>query len=159
MTSATFEAAWVGRWSPAGFDAARAAVQRRLQADFELPVFPDIRLLVDPSFAPPGRGHADSTAMIEAQALVVSAGGHRFLAHLEDGVEAACAHGADTLVDDVMDLLGRPWPELILPGGDRGVLSAALDPTGIACWYLNGQAICPIGHLREVFDRYKVPWS
>ncbi len=158
MTSGTFEATSVSYWSAAGLDAARTAVQRRLQADFDLPGFPGIRLEVDPSFTTPGHDRAASGTTAEVRSVVVIAGGHRFPGHLGRGVEAACAHSADVLVDDVMDLLGRPWPELTLPGGDHGVLSAVLSPPGVACWYLNDHAVCPIGHLREVFDRYQLAW-
>jgi hypothetical protein len=149
-----FEAGLVDLWSESGLVAACATVQRRLRADFNIPDLDSITVDIDPSFSDPEIDRAGP----RADAVVIAVGGRRFVAGLARGVEAACAHGADTLADDVMDLLGRPWPELRLRGGGGGVLRADVDSAGIACWFLGESAACSVGSLRELFDRYDATW-
>ena len=139
-------------WTTIGLAHAMSFVEMRLRADLPLP---EISVGIDDTFSevkwdrdtvPPSTKH-----------VVVSAGGHRFIAGLSRGVEAACAHAADQLQDDVMDDLNRPWPEVTI-GSRTGVLQAALEPLGIAHWRLGEQPVCAIGHLRPLLDRLEIPW-
>jgi hypothetical protein len=154
MIPGGFETGLVDLWSEAGLVAACAALQRRLRADFGLPGFGPITVDIDPSFSDPEIDRAGP----RPDAVTIAVGGRRFGAQLARGVELACAHSADKLADDVMDLLGRPWPELRLYGGASGVLRADVDPAGIACWFFNDSAACPVGTLRELFNRFDVTW-
>ena len=141
-------------WTGVGLLRAMHFLQARLRVDLSVPGMPAIEVGRDSSFGEvlpagaPGRSTAD---------IVVIAGGHRFSANLGRGVEAACAHAASVLQDDVMDLLQRPWPELTL-GAVRGVLEPGLDPFGIAHWSLRGRPVCAVGHLRPLWDRLERPW-
>lgn len=153
MIPRNFEAGLVDLWSESGLSAACAAVQRRLRTDFSVPDLDSIAVDIDPSFSDPEVDRAGP----RPDAVVIAIGGRCFVAGLTRGVEAACAYSADALADDVMDLLGRPWPELRLRDGG-GVLRADVDSAGIACWFLGESAACPIGSLRELFDRYDVTW-
>ena len=59
---------------------------------------------------------------------------------------------ASILQDDVMDALGRPWPEVAVPGGGTTVLEPAVSPSGMAEW--RGTSLrCPIGALQQTYGR------
>jgi hypothetical protein len=81
--------------------------------------------------------------------VIVVCGGHEFTLGLESGVEIACADAADALQDDVIDLLGRPWPELCTADGTYvGVLSPT-STGGIAIWRLTNEPFCAVGQLHD----------
>ncbi|MGH3415281.1 MAG: hypothetical protein ACRDSS_02330 [Actinocrinis sp.] len=50
---------------------------------------------------------------------------------------------ANQLQDDVVDNLGRTWPEI-----DGRPLFASAD-SGVACWCLDGKPWCAVGQLKE----------
>ena len=57
---------------------------------------------------------------------------------------------ASILQDDVMDALGRPWPEVAVPGGGTTVLEPAVSASGVAEW--RGTSVrCPIGALLRTY--------
>jgi hypothetical protein len=128
-------------WTSARLSAALDFLQARVRADFVGTVAAAVTLRFDPAFsnrpgnAAPGPDH-----------LVATAGGHTFSIDLKHGVEDAASRIASGLQDDVMDDLGRPWPELIRPDGQPlGVLEPGGD--AIACWSLRATPFCAIGHL------------
>jgi hypothetical protein len=141
-------------WTAAGLRHAIAFVQSRIRGDFEDTGLARVELHRDPSFAGLGsQGLSD-----RAEDVIVTCGGHRFISHLELGVEAACAHVANVLQDDVMDLLGRPWPHISMPTRAGGVLEPTMAGAGIAHWQLRGEPVCAVGHLRPLFERHELPW-
>lgn len=138
-------------WTSTWLIHAMAFIEERLRADLPLP---EISVGTDDTFS---EVRADERSVpILTQHVIIKAGGHRFSAGLSYGVEAACAHAADQLQDDVMDDLNRPWPWVTI-GSRTGVLEAALEPFGIAHWRLGEQPVCAIGHLRPLLDRLEIP--
>lgn len=67
---------------------------------------------------------------------------------MERGLEAACAAVMSGVQDEVIDALGRPWPEVIGPAGPVGVLDVGFEPSGLAHWRLRNEPVCPVGGLR-----------
>jgi hypothetical protein len=109
-------------------------VRKRLEADFQGMGLAQVEFRVEPS--------GDVTCVC---------GGHEFLLPFDDA-ESACAYAAYMLQDDVIDRLGRPWPELLDPGGKFiGVLVAPADAggSGIAHWALRNDPFCAVGHLHQ----------
>jgi len=64
---------------------------------------------------------------IDPDEPVCVAGGRSFPVSLRDGVEAAVVDVASALQDDVIDRLGRPWPEVNVGGQAGAVLEPELD--------------------------------
>ena len=143
-------------WTSSGLRRAIGFVQSRIRGDFENTGLARVKLKDEPTFASRELQYAKMSN--RAEDVIVVCGGHRFISHMELGVEAACAHIADVLQDDVMDILGRPWPYVSLSARAAGVLEPATAPAGIAHWQLRGEPICAIGHLRPLFDRYELSW-
>jgi hypothetical protein len=139
-------------WTSTWLRHAMTFIEVRLRADLPLP---EISVDTDDTFS---EVRSDGRSVpILTKYVIVKAGGHRFSAGLSYGVEAACAHAADQLQNDVMDDLNRPWPQVTI-GSHTGVLEAALEPFGIAHWRLGEQPVCAIGHLRPLLDRLELPW-
>lgn len=57
--------------------------------------------------------------------------------------ESLVASIADQLQDDVIDNLGRGWPEV-----DGRPLFASAE-SGVACWCLDGRPWCAVGQLSD----------
>jgi hypothetical protein len=143
------------RWTPQRIDAAAHMIVERITADFgEVTGHrPDlVQFRNDPGWAtdgvlPPGRSPGDP-ARPEDVIVRLLGGRSEFPADLDEGGEHACWLVASRLQDDVIDALGRPWPEL--RDGEGSVLGIAepqLEPVMLAHWAVRGDPLCAIGHL------------
>ena len=137
-------------WSPERLVAAIEFLTRRVEADFEeiTATLPGRPLVMRPDLAWADDSRVPGTTPGPEDVIAVLFDGqHEFPAGLEDGVEYACFVVADRMQDDVIDMLGRPWPELFAPSGES---MGVLDPRyagGLALWTLRGEALCAIGQL------------
>lgn len=122
-------------WDRERLDAAVSFVRARLAADFAHTGLPGIEIRVDGEPRP--------------EDVVLVCGEHGFSLGLENGAEVACADAAYVLQDDVMDLVGHPWPELLDADGNRLDVLIPSGGRGTAQWLLGKNPFCAVGHLHE----------
>lgn len=139
------------------------ATLERVRRDFWHTGLSEISLVLDPDYrTSTGSAQWNATSQTRGDLtlahlednladVVVIAGGHRFPARLELGLEQACANMCSVLQDDVMDVRGAPWPELTRDG-HSGVLEPALNGEGTAVWQLRGKPFCVVGELAGALD-------
>jgi hypothetical protein len=103
-----------------------------------------------------GSGRLLALAGGDDDSLFVQFGEHWFRS---DEVEFAhaLAEIASKIQDDVIDELGRGWPELSLDGAFGGVLSPGVDDSGEASWFGAGAPVCQVGELSSVLG-HLVNW-
>jgi len=142
-------------WTAERLVAAMDFIASRVRADFDAvagPPFGDLLTLrIDPTWVTDGAWPSDRPAGDSPRPddviAVLFGGRHEFPAGLEEGAEYACHLVADRMQDNVIDELGRPWPELHDPtGGFVGVLEPRYE-RALACWALRGQPLCAVGQL------------
>ncbi len=142
-------------WSEERVAAAMDFIASRIRTDFEgvtgAPVGDLLTLRIDPTWANDGDWPADrrpgESPRPDDVIAVLFGGRHEFPVGLEIGVEYACYLVADRMQDNLVDELGRPWPEL---HGPTGRFAGVLEPRyerALACWALRGQPFCAVGQL------------
>jgi hypothetical protein len=130
-------------WTESDTAAAQAFVADRLNADLAGTGLPHVEFRYDPAW----------TGVPGDDDFILVADGHEFPLDVEGGgVEYACGYAAYQLQDDAMGELGRPWPELVGPGGEFIGVLVASDAHGVAVWELSGQPFCAVGHLHRAVE-------
>lgn len=91
----------------------------------------------------------------EANEFLVQFGTHWFR-YLSEGTEASLAAGVlSQIQDDIIDELGRPWPELTIENRYAGILEPS--PSGVGIWTAATGYSCPIGALGAAFG-HAISW-
>jgi hypothetical protein len=129
---------------PADLESAMQAASDRVLADAAGHRLP-LHLRIDRGFSS-GGGPPDERP--DEFHVVATIDTHVFSAGFHQGLEAGCARVMSVLQDEIIAVLGRPWPEIIDErGSSLGVLDVGLEPVGIAHWHVRGEPLCAVGHL------------
>jgi hypothetical protein len=135
-------------WSRNRVDAAIAFIRGRLHADFA-GTGVQVEFKVDPSWGQEGTTTRDGSSDVDPKHVIVVCGGHEFPLGLESGIEVACADATNALQDDVMDLIGRPWPELLDADSNYVDVASPASAGQVAYWQVKGEPFCAVGQLHE----------
>ncbi len=138
-------------------------LHRRITADL-LPLslpFEEVQIVrpaTGESAGSPARDFLDlAAAEIDGDDVFVQRRGHWFRVAAPEPAQALCDIMFQ-LQDDVMDELGRPWPEVTDDDGAHlAVLTPSLGEGGFAEWSDGKGTRCPIGELSSTFGP-RVRW-
>lgn len=143
-------------------------VTRRLRHDLAEAGLPDqgIRFFDDwsdvPDFSETAEGlgsrYSGASEHTAPTGPVCVRGGHAFVVPVNEGLESAVAYVADVLASDVMDELGRPWPQALAASSGRPVVLEPGLADGSAVWRSEtGEVRVRVGELSDLWEPGAAP--